>query len=417
MIQPYKVFLSGLGGTGKSHCINLICRDVNYFFRLLNNNIYGQTKIEDDKPLILLTAPTGSAAFQIGGLTLHAALQLSQNNHLSYEKKAILVNYLSQLKVLACDEISMVGSPCLADMNSQLCMINNSADVTKYDFGMVSILAIGDLYQLPPVKSCPIFKHPSVIHEPGDLAPLPWHDFKLHELTQVMRQKDQAFADVLNVVWVQVPEKDSFVDKILKSRELTVDENDPSYPKDAMHVYAHNEHARARNNKRIQDLEGTMYTSTAKDFKKDVHANVADVTFSTNPNETGNLLGVLQVKVGARVMLTTNVDVTDGLTNGAMGTVTNVVCTGNKIDVILVQFDNPSVGERAIMQSKFKHIDASAVPVYQVQVTFAVRGKSFQGCRIQFPLFLSWSVSIHKCQGLTLDEIVVDMTPKKGSYQ
>ena len=93
MIQPYKVFLSGPGGTGKSHCINLIHRDVNYFFRLLNNNIYGQTKIKDDKPLILLTAPTGSAAFQIGGLTLHAALQLSQNNHLSYEKKAILANY------------------------------------------------------------------------------------------------------------------------------------------------------------------------------------------------------------------------------------------------------------------------------------------------------------------------------------
>ena len=69
------------------------------------------------------------------------------------------------------------------------------------------------------------------------------------------------------------------------------------------------------------------------------------------------------------------------------------------------------------MWSKFKHIDASAVPVYQVQVTFAVHGKSFQGYRIQFPLFLSWSVSIHKCQGLTLDEIVVDMTPKKGSYQ
>ena len=110
----------------------------------LNNNIYGQTKIEDDRPLIL-TAPIGSAAFQIGGLTLHAALKLSQNNNLSYERKAILVNYLSQLKVVACDEISMVGSHHLADMNSQLCMINNSSDVTKYDFGMVSILAMRSL--------------------------------------------------------------------------------------------------------------------------------------------------------------------------------------------------------------------------------------------------------------------------------
>ena len=189
-------------------------------------------------------------------------------------------------------------------MNSQFCMINNSADVTKYDFGMVSILTIGDLYQLPPVKSCPIFKHSRVICEPGGLAPHPWHDFKLHELTEVMWQKDQAFADVLNVVHVQVPRKDSYVDKILKSRELTVDENDPSYQKDAMHVCTHSEHAWTRNNKMIQDLEETMYTSTAKDFKKDVCANVADVTFSANPNETGKLLGVLQVKVGTHVMLT-----------------------------------------------------------------------------------------------------------------
>ena len=155
-----------------------------------------------------------------------------------------------------------------------------------------------------------------------------------------------------------------------------------------------------------------MYTSTAKDFKKDIHANVAEVTNSTNPNETGNLLGVLQVKVSACVMLTTNADVTDGLTDGAISTVTHVVCTGKKNYVILVQ-----LGGRAIMQSKFKHIDVSAVPVSQVQVTFAVQGKAFQGCRIQFPLFLSWSVSIHKCQGLTLEEIVVDVTPNKGSYQ
>ena len=52
-----------------------------------------------------------------------------------------------------------------------------------------------------------------------------------------------------------------------------------------------------------------MEQCTAKDFKKDVHANVAEITFSTNP------LGVIQVKIGAHVMLTTNVDVTDGLTN------------------------------------------------------------------------------------------------------
>ena len=325
-IKPFKIFLSGPGGTGKSHVIKLIRRDVIYFFRMIKEDPYPNTQLEDDKPLVLLTAPTGSAAFQISGLTIHSALQLSSNGrHLSYEKKAILVNRLSQLKLLVTDEISMVGSPQLEDINSRLCMIQGSPDVSSHDFGGVSILAVGDLYQLPPVKSCPIYKRPSVIREPGDLAPLPWHDFELHELTQSMRQKDIEFAKVLNVIRVKVPENDSHEDKVLQSHQLSVDEDDPSYPKHAMHVYARNVHAMNRNIKMLESLEGETYVCTAKDHEKDTHANIADVTFSNNPNKTGNLLDVLKIKVGARVMLTTNVDVTDGLTNGAMGTVMNLI--------------------------------------------------------------------------------------------
>ena len=86
-----------------------------------------------------------------------------------------------------------------------------------------------------------------------------------------------------------------------------------------------------------------MYISKARDFKKDGQANIAAVKFSQNPKEGGNLLGVLRIKIGAHVMLTLNVDVTDSLTNGAMGTVSNVMQKGDKISVILVRFDNPSV--------------------------------------------------------------------------
>ena len=207
------------------------------------------------------------------------------------------------------------------------------------------------------------------------------------------------------------------MDKILQSCQVNVDEDHPSYPKNAMHVYAQNEPAMIRNDKMLMDLEGTMYISKARDFKKDVQANIAAVKFSQNPKEYGNLLGVLGIKIGARVMLTLNVDVTDGLTNGAMGTVSNVVQKGDKISVILVQFDNPTVDQRAIARSQFKDIDSSPVPFYEFQKTFPINEKSFQGCRIQFPLFLSWAVSIHKCQGLTVDEIVVDMSRHKGPYQ
>ena len=68
-----------------------------------------------------------------------------------------------------------------------------------------------------------------------------------------------------------------------------------------------------------------------------------------NPHQTGNLKKILTVKINARVMITTNIDVTDGLTNGTMGTVTNVVMdkrTG-KISTILVSFDSKDVGQEA----------------------------------------------------------------------
>ena len=85
ILNGYRIFLSGPGGTGKSHVINLIHRDVIYFFQLTG-------KVEPEDPLVLLTAPTGSAAFQILGLTIHAALQLNSNNvaNMSYESKAVL---------------------------------------------------------------------------------------------------------------------------------------------------------------------------------------------------------------------------------------------------------------------------------------------------------------------------------------
>ena len=72
-------------------------------------------------------------------------------------------------------------------------------------------------------------------------------------------------------------------------------------------------------------LPGREFTNIASDSKKDECTELANVTMPTNPDETGNLKKVVTVKINARVMMTTNIDVTDGLTNGAMGTVANVV--------------------------------------------------------------------------------------------
>ena len=118
-------------------------------------------------------------------------------------------------------------------------------------------------------------------------------------------------------------------------------------------------------------------------------------------------------------MLTTNIDISDGLTNGAVGTVKYVITKEitKRVKVILVEFDNTDVGQEAKSNSQYKHINNKAVPIYKIQAIFPVHGKtSCQVSGMQFPLVLAWAITIHKCQGLTLPEIVVDMTPAKGHY-
>ena len=119
-------------------------------------------------------------------------------------------------------------------------------------------------------------------------------------------------------------------------------------------------------------------------------------------------------------MITTNIDVADGLTNGAMGRVTNAVIdqTTGKMSVILVAFNSEHVGQETRHTSMYNSIHQSAVPIHCTQATFPIDKKaSLQATRTQFPLTLVWAVTIHKCQGLTLSEIVIDMTPAKGEFR
>ena len=96
------------------------------------------------------------------------------------------------------------------------------------------------------------------------------------------------------------------------------------------------------NENRLQLLPGRELKNIETDSKKDDCTELANMTIPTNPCETGNLQKVLNVKINARVMITTHIDISDGLTNGAMGTVTNVVIgqTTGKMSVILVAFDS-----------------------------------------------------------------------------
>ena len=125
------------------------------------------------------------------------------------------------------------------------------------------------MYQLPPVGQSPIYVSPQNINCLSDFASNGWDDMQLHELTQTMKQKDTYFIDCLNSIRTTVPKTGSKKDLMLKERELKVLPSDPSYPKYAMHVYAHNSHCDLWNEYMLESIPGDKFVNTAKDRKKD----------------------------------------------------------------------------------------------------------------------------------------------------
>ena len=403
-VEPYHVFLSGPGGVGKSHVIKLVHSDT---LKLLKMS----SAFEPDDVIALLTAPTGVAAFNINGMTLHSAFLLGRSKYsgfqaLSHDRLNTLRTKLSRLMFVIIDEVSMVGSNMLLEIHKRLQQIKGVSDDKV--FGGVSILAVGDLYQLPPVGQAPLFSTVSdcyaQLYGSGSL----WVDhFLMLELTEVMRQRgDHAFSELLCRVRTNSCTSDDI--RTLKSRDIAPDV--VNYP---LHVYRLNADVDTRNTHMMNNLapQSTQYTVKAIDSVAGQTSHISLSSLSDKRSETGGLHSTLKLAIGARVMLTANVDVSDGLVNGARGEVVHIVTNNNsEVTSVLVKFDNNRVGVKSIQtgphRARFRH----AVPLTKYEVVFFAKGKRGSEIkRLQFPLTLAWATTIHKVQGLTLDEIVVDM--------
>ncbi|XP_066269843.1 uncharacterized protein [Branchiostoma lanceolatum] len=402
----YTIFLSGPGGVGKSHIIKLVHHET---LRLLTP-LSGRYFDPNDLP-VLLTAFTGTAAFGINGMTLHSALSLGcggkEYQPLSSDKLNTLRSRLGKLKLLIVDEVSMVGADILYHVHRRLQDICGNSDPDTR-FGGVSILAVGDLFQLQPVGQRHVFSEPS-----SDYAKLHakikgslWvENFRMVELTESMRQKeDLDFANLLmRVRRAACTESDI---NILKSRVIS--KADP-YPSEALHVFRNNKEADDHNLQHLTKLSSKVFHIKAIDTKKDLRTGLTNVAISTKSSGHCALREVLSVAVGARVMVTVNVDVSDGIVNGAFATVVAIDSTGLDVQTILVKFDSDWVGQQAIANSQYKLAYPGVVPIQKqnIQVSPNSGRRSVQVQRTQFPLSLAWACTIHKVQGKTLDKIVV----------
>ena len=197
-----------------------------------------------------LVAPTGVAAVNINRTTINSALAIPKDvgdtlPAMSDQKKTQLRMSLAELKLIIIDEVSMVANTTLLNIHQRL----KEVFVTPNSklFAGVSILAVGDLYQLPPIRKKPVFENNK---NDGYNLCHPWHVFKMIELIEVMRQKDdKEFTDLLNRIRTASQSQDDI--KCLQSKSVSSDDN---YPTNALHIWAENKPVDEHNTKHLQNL-------------------------------------------------------------------------------------------------------------------------------------------------------------------
>ncbi|XP_061178430.1 uncharacterized protein LOC133187077 [Saccostrea echinata] len=345
--EPVYSFLSGGAGVGKSVLIRALYQALHRYL----------CSIEGENPddiRILLCAYTGKAAYNIGGATIasafHQKINQSQQSLHCDELNTFRTKF-QNLKLIIIDEISMVGNRSLALIDSRLQLLTG----IKKPFGGISIIAVGDFFQLKPVMDRWIFQ--DLNHDAQALANNLWKEhFCIFELDEIMRQKDDLeFAQLLNRLRYNAMTAEDM--NVIHRCMIT--ETSDNYPHHAPHLFTQNSKVDAYNNQLIEKLEGEKVTvnsvdTVLKDYSKELKEKLLRSLFKADDvSKTANLMQKLILAVGMIYDISVNVDVSDGLTNGSS-------CK-----------------------------------------------------RTQFPLRPAAGKTVHKAQGCTVDEIVIDMSQTK----
>lgn len=416
--DPFYSFLSGGAGVGKSHVTKALYQAALKYYNTKAGDDFHQVKV-------LMLAPTGKAAYNIKGNTIHSALaipacqSLKDYKPLDSSRLNTLRCQLGGVKLIYIDEISMVGNTMFnVQINNRLKDIKGSKD----DFGGISIIAIGDLFQLQPVMDGYIFKDLDN-SEYSILAPNLWQKhFKMFELHEIMRQREsKLFAEILN----RLREGIHTIDDILKLKERMFDEkSDLNFLMDIPHLFIQNKKVNDFNEKVHQAAKGRKYCIKSQDSV--IGASCSELRdkimkqIPDDPRKTKQIVSNLHVAEGERTELAMNIRTEDGMTNGAGNVVKKVqLHQKNKPSgIIWVQFDHADVGGKTRCDNKHLYaqgIETTWTPIKPITTQFAVgRNRTAQVVRKQFPLRPAAAKTIHRSQGDTESRIVVNFDTKKA---
>lgn len=365
------IFLTGKAGTGKTTFLQ---------------NLKGNTSKR-----VIVTAPTGVAAINAGGVTLHSFFQLPFGPFLpgseahdnsrqgmfrfSRKKKQII----KSLDLLIIDEISMVRADLLDSVDAVLRRHRRN----ELPFGGVQLLMIGDLHQLPPVAKQEEWAllhqyYPSVYFFSSHA--LARSEMVTIELKHIYRQSDPQFIELLNRVRENRMNGPFIRDLNKRHIENYFPEND----RGCITLTTHNHLADSINKTRLTALTEKEYA-----FAPDVSG--------VFPEHAHPIPGTLELKKGAQVMFMRNDTAEEKrYYNGKIGRVRSI--SGDEIRVTC-----PDRSEDIVVE-----------PVVWENITYSMNEENHEieediiGKFTQYPLKLAWAITIHKSQGLTFDRAVID---------
>ncbi|XP_070528302.1 ATP-dependent DNA helicase pif1-like [Cardiocondyla obscurior] len=400
-----RLYVSGEGGTGKSFLIKTIkC--------WIKHNLNKDTA---------LAAPTDIAAFNIDGLTVLQLLQLpvehgqtSKYKPLSNHVLNVLRTELKEVVLFVIDEVSIISNLVLMYIHFRLTEIFDTNDVEDGWFNKKHILLFGDLLQLPPVREDCIFaqlSNDNISKCIGSLTAINlWSTlFHYDKLTINMRQReDDTYRQLLSRIRIGTltttdrvvleNRKIIFKGDSLESRLKELCDFINNCSSDAVCLLPARHMCDALNTAMLSRIDSKEILLIAKDtidctlyLKKKVLKVLSNN--DDDNSKTAGLSKIIVIKIGAKVMIRRNIDATLGLVNGTIATVVSVVQDISTDCVEKIKLLLPSGLEYLIER---------------VNVKFEVVDKAFV-VRKQFPLCLSYEITIHKSQGLSLQTAVIDI--------
>ncbi|MEW6088177.1 MAG: HRDC domain-containing protein [bacterium] len=361
------IFLTGKAGTGKTT-----------FLHNLKKNLPKR---------MIVTAPTGVAAINAGGVTIHSFFQMPFGPCIPGEKQGDnskkfsreKINIIKGLDLLVIDEISMVRADLLDGVDG---VLRRYRDRDK-PFGGLQLLMIGDLEQLAPVvkdDEWTVLKdYYDTVFFFGSKA-LQQTQYVSIELKHIYRQSDNAFIEILNKIRENTLDDDTL--RELNKRYI------PGFShrdeKGYIYLTTHNAHAKNINESKLKRLAGKAHI-----FKAVVEGDFPEYAFPTDPG--------LTLKEGAQVMFVKNDSSREKLYyNGKIGTVISI-----KDDSVFVQCPGGTDPVLAL-PVEWQNIK------YSIDETTKEIKEDVTGTFTQYPLKLAWAITIHKSQGLTFEKAVID---------